>query len=89
MIGPGEAPFDIAEAQLLVIVDVVIGEGVFGIGLVDHGRTGLQRFLDIEHRRQWLIVDVDFRHCLKGFARAVRDHRYDRLALVAHLVDGE
>jgi hypothetical protein len=40
VIGLGEAALDVAEAQFLVIVDVVIDEGVLGIGLVDDGRAG-------------------------------------------------
>ncbi len=87
MIGLGEAALDVAEAQLLVIVDVVIDEGVLGIGLVDHGRAGLQRLLDVEHRRQRLVVDPHLRDRLIGLARAVGDDGDDRLALVADLVD--
>ena len=61
VVGGGEAALDVAEAQLLVIVDVVIGEGVLRIGLVDDRRAGLQRLLDIEHCRQRLVVDADLR----------------------------
>ena len=89
MVGPGEAAIGVAEAQLLVIVDVVIDERVLRIGLVDHGRAGLQGVLDVEHRRQRLVVDPHFRHRLIGVARTVRDDGDDRLALVAHLVDRE
>ena len=89
MIGLGEAALDIAEAQFLVIVDVVIDERVLGIGLVDDGRAGFQRLLDVEHRGQRLVIDPHFRERLIGFARAVGDDSDDRLALVAHLVDRE
>ena len=89
MIGLGEAALDIAEAQFLVIVDVVIDEGVLGIGLVDDGRAGFQRLLDVEHRGQRLVIDPHFRERLIGFPRAVGDDGDDRLALVAHLVDRE
>ena len=51
---------DVTEAQLLMIVDVVIGESVLRIGFIDHRRAGLQRLLDVEHRRQRLIIDADF-----------------------------
>ena len=53
------------------------------------GAPRLQRLLDIEHRRQRLVVDADLRQRLVGFARAVGDDGDDRLALVAHLVDRE
>ena len=89
VVGLGEAALDVAEAQLLMIVDVVIGEGVLRIGLVDDRRAGLQGLLDVEHRRQRLVVDADLRDRLIGLARAVGDDGDDRLALVAHLVDRE
>ena len=89
VIGLGEAALDVAEAQLLVIVDVVIDERVLRIGLVDDRRAGLQRLLDVEHRRQRLVVDPHLRHRLERLALAVGDDGDDRLALVAHLVDGE
>ena len=89
MVGAGEAALDVAEAQLLMIIDVVIGEGVLRIGLVDDRRARLHRLLDVEDRRQRLIVDADLRHRLERLALAVGDDRDDRLALVAHLVDRE
>ena len=58
MVGAGEGALDIAKAQLLVIVNIVIGEGVLRIGFVDHRRAGLQRLLDVEHRGQRLVVDA-------------------------------
>ena len=53
------------------------------------GAPGLQRLLDVEHRRQRLVIDPHFRDRLIGLARAVGDDGDDRLALVAHLVDRE
>ena len=49
MIGLREGALDVAEAQLLMVVDIVIGEGVLRVGLVDDRRAGLQRLLDVEH----------------------------------------
>ena len=89
MVGARKAALDVAEAQLLVIIDVVIGERVLRIGFVDDRRAGLQRFLDVEHRGQRLVVDADLCQGLEGLAVAVGDDRHDRLALVAHLVDRE
>jgi hypothetical protein len=45
-IGLREAGLDIAVAQLLMIVFVVIFEGVFWIGRVDRRRARPERFLD-------------------------------------------
>ena len=87
MVRAGESALDIAKAQLLVIVNVVIGESVLRIGFVDHRRAGFQRLLDVEHRGQRLIVDADLCDRLIGLAVAVGDDGDDRLALVAHLVD--
>ena len=87
MVGAGEGALDVAKAQLLVIVNVVIGERVLRIGFVDHRRAGLQRLLDVEDRGQRLIVDADLCDGLIGLAVAVGDDGDDRLALVAHLVD--
>ncbi len=72
-----------------MIIDVVVGEGVFRIGFVDHRRAGLQRFLDVENRGQRFIVDADLADGLEGLAVAVGDNRQDWLALVAHFVDCE
>ena len=89
LVGGGEAALDVAEAQLLVVVDVVIDELVGRIDLVDHRRAGPQRLLDVEHRRQDVVVDADRRQRLERLAVAVGDDGDDRLALVADLVDGE
>ena len=89
MIGLGETALDIAEAQLLMVVDVVIDEGVLRIGLVDDGRARLQRLLDVEHCGQRFVIDPHLRHRLKRLSRAVGDDGDDWLALVADLVDRE
>ena len=89
VIGLTETALDVAKAQFLMIVFVVVGEGVFGIGLVDDRRAWLQGFLDIEHRGQRFVIDAYPRHCFISFARAVCDHGNDRLAFVTHLVNGK
>ena len=89
VVGCGEATLDIAKAKLLVVVDVMVGERVLGIGLVDHRRAGLQRFLDVEDGRQRLVVDADLGQSLVCFALTVSDHGDDRLALVADLIYGK
>ena len=89
MVGRGQAAVGVAEAQFLVIIDLVVGERVLRIGLVDHGRTGLQGVLDVEHRRQRLVVDPDLRHRLIGVAGTVGDNGDDRFAFVTHLVNGK
>ncbi len=89
VIGCRERLFHVAEAQLLVIVFAVILEGVARIGLVDHGRAGLERVLDIEDRRQRLVVDTDLSQRLESLALRACDHRDDRLTLVADLVGGQ
>jgi hypothetical protein len=89
VVGLGEGALDVAEAQLLVVVAAVILEAVLRVGLVDDRRAGFERLLDVEHRRQRLVVDPDLRQRLESLALAVCDHRDDRLALVADLVDRE
>ena len=86
VVGGRERGVGIAEAQLLVIMDVVIDEGVLRIGLVDDGRPGLERVLDVEHDRQRLVVDPHLCDRLERLALAVRDDSDDRFALVADLV---
>ena len=57
--------------------------------LVDERRAGLQRLLDVEDRRQDLVVDLhrgDGRH---GDRLGLGDDRDDLLALEADLVDGK
>ena len=89
MVRARETALDIAKTQLLMIIDIVIGEGVLRIGFVDDRCAGLQRVLDVEHRGQRLIVDADPCEGLEGLAVAVGDNSHDRFALVAHLVDRE
>jgi hypothetical protein len=83
-VGLCERRLDIAEAQLLMIVFVVIFEGVFRIGGIDRKRPRLERFLDIEHRRQLIIGDANQRHRFECGSLGGRDDAEDRLALVAH-----
>ena len=89
VIGGAERRLDIAEAQLLMVVFVVILEIVSRIGLVDDDRARLQRLLHVEHRGQRIIADANQFDGGHGFRLAVGDDGDDRLALVAHLVDGE
>jgi hypothetical protein len=63
----------IAEAELLVVVCVVINEGILRIGIVDDGRAGLQRIFDVEHRWQRFIVDPHLCDRLERLALAVGD----------------
>ena len=88
-VGRGERALDIAEAQLLVVVLLVVLEGVGRVGLVHHRRAGLDRLLHVEHRRQRVVVDADLGERVVGRGLALGHHRHDRLALVAHLVDGQ
>ena len=87
VVGLGEAALDVAEPQLLMVVDVVVGERVLRIGLVDDRRAGLQRLLDVEDSRQRVIVDPDLGQRLERLPMAVGDDGDDRLALVTRLVD--
>jgi len=59
VVGFGEAFLDVPEAQLLVVVKVVIVEGVVGIDLVDNRRVRLQRRFRVENVRQHLVVHSD------------------------------
>ena len=79
----------VAVAQLLVVVFVVIFECIPRISRVDRWRSGLQRFLDIEHRRQLIVGDAHQGKRLERRALAGRDDAKDRLALVAHDVGSE
>ena len=72
-----------------MIVLAVILEGVLRVGLVDHRRAGLERLLDVEHRRELLVVDPHLGERLERLALGAGDDRHDRLALVAHLVGRE
>ena len=88
-VGGGERPLDIAEAQLLVIVLLVVLEGIGRVGLVHHRGAGLDCLLDVEHRRQRIPVDADLGERGIGRRFALGHHGEDRLALVAYLVDGQ
>src|SRR3984957_14039492 len=78
-----------SEMKLRMIVNIVVGEGVLRVGLVDHRRAGLDCLLDVEDRRQRFIVNTDLGQGLEGFALTVRNDGHDRLALITDLVDGE
>ena len=89
MIGLGKTALDIAEAQLLVVVALVINERVLRIGLVDRGRARLQRLLDVEHGRQVFVIDAHLGHRFGRRTRRLGDDSDDGFAAIAHLVDGE
>jgi hypothetical protein len=56
---------------------------------VEQGRIRFARFLGIDDRRQWPVLDCDaLQRILSGVAIARQRHR-DRLADMAHPVDGE
>ena len=88
-VGLREGGIGIAEAQLLVIVFVVVLERVLRIGAVDRHRAGLERFLDVEHRRQRLVGDANLRQRFERRPLAGGDDGEHRLALVAHDVGRE
>ena len=67
MIRLGETAFDIAEAQLLMIVDVVVGEAILRVGLVDHGGAGFQGLLDVKYGQ--------IMSCERSFDRRQREVR--------------
>ena len=83
-----EAGLDIAEADLLVVVALVVVP-VPSVVLVHERRARLEGLLDIEDRGQRLVVDADGLACSGRRRLALRDHRRHRLAPVADLVEGE
>ncbi len=87
VVGACERLLDVAVADLLVVVLAVILEGVLWIGLVHHRCAGLERFFDVEDRRQRIVIDPDLAKGFVGFALTAGDHGDDRLAAVADLVD--
>ncbi len=87
--GAGEGGLDIAEAQLLVVVFLVIDEGVAGIGLVDHGGARPQRLLGIEDVGQRLPVHAHRGAGVAGRAVAVGDDGQHRLADIGDLLLGD
>ena len=58
VVGRGEALLDVAVADAAAMV-ALVGEPVLAVILVDERRAGLQRLLDVEDRRQHLVVDLD------------------------------
>ena len=81
-----EGRFDVTEAELLVIVLVMIREGVAGVGLVHRHGAGLQSLLDVENVRQHLPADTDLCDRVMGRPLAVGNDCGHRLALVAHFI---
>ena len=86
VVGLAEAAFDVAEADLPEVVAVVVVP-VPAVVLVDQRGVRRQRLLDVEHRGQGLVVDPDLRGGGGGGRFALRDHRRDRLAAIADLVE--
>ena len=58
-VGLAEGALGVAETGFLMIVSLVILEIVVGVSLVDHGRAGLQRVLDVEDGRERIVIDAD------------------------------
>ena len=88
VVGFTKALLDVAEADLLEVVPVVVVP-VPAVVLVDQRGARRQRFLDVEHRGQGLVIHADLR---RGGGRdrfALGDHRGDRLTAVADLVEGQ
>jgi hypothetical protein len=79
----GECALDVAgrEARL--------GEGVVAELGMDQWRAGGQPRLRGKHRGQRLVLDLDQRRRVVGGSPALGGHRDDRLADVAHALDGE
>ncbi len=88
-VGFAERALGIAEAELLVIVFVVIFEVVMRVGFVDYRRARFERLLDVEHGREWIVVDAHERPRRERRRLGLRDDGNHGLALVADLVDGE
>ena len=66
------------------IAEAVEADPVAGRALPDLGRIGLQRVLDLAHRRQGIVLDLDQLGRILRLAAALGDHRHDRLADVSH-----
>ena len=57
---------------------------VAGGALPDLRRAGLQRILDLAHRRQGIVLDLDQLGGVLRLLAALGDHRHHRLADIAH-----
>ena len=94
----GKRRVDVAAPQMKVERDVgaALALEVLEVGkrpgrlqhVVDDGLRGHRLDL-VEHRRQLVIFRVDQLHRRVGDVRIGREHDRDRLADMAHLVDGE
>ena len=90
-IGLPETLLDIAMAVLGALGDVgrLVGLGLDALGedgVVEHGRGGLHRLIDIGHMRQDLIVDLDQLQRLPGRAGIDRGDRGHRMAIIERLL---
>ena len=90
-IGLPEARFDVAMAVLAALGDIgwLAGLGIDALGeygVVQHGRRGLHRLVDIGHMRQHLVVDLDELQRLLGRAGVDRSDRGHRMAVIERLL---
>ena len=83
-----EAALDIAEPNLLEVVAVVV-VAVAAVVLVDQWGARLQRLFHVEHRGQGFVVDPNLCGSASRGRLALGDHRSDRLAAIADLVEGK
>jgi hypothetical protein len=83
-VGSLECLFDIAVAQLLMVVFAVIFEGVLRIGRINRHSPLLERLLDVEDSRQRVVGDVHQGERLQRRALAGRNDTENGLALVTH-----
>jgi hypothetical protein len=88
MVGLGESRRHVAEPDPAAVVSLV-GEVVPAVVLVDHRGTLGQRLLDVEHRRQILVLDRDRRGARVGRGLRLGHDRADRLTEVADLALGQ
>ena len=88
MVGCGKALFHVAEANAAAVMALVL-EVVLAVIFVDERSAGLKRLLHVEDGRQLLVFDLHPGGRLARRRQRLGDHRDDRLALVADLVDGE
>ena len=81
--GVGEGALDVPGGESRLVEDVVAELGM------DQGRAGRHRALRREHRGQRLVLHLDQRRRVVGRRPALGGDRNDRLADVAHAIDGE
>ena len=61
-VGLGETGLDVAVAVFIAVHDIgrhALGHGLVRAALVEHGRAGFHRLVDVGHVRQHLVVDLD------------------------------